>query len=92
MIQRVALFVASLSAAVVLAAALALGGLAPAADPAAAITDAPPAATDAPAQPTVQVDTVYVTPKVKPKHVTVSRTVRASSGEREHEREGGGDD
>lgn len=91
MIQRVALFVASLSAAGVLAAALALGGLAPAGDPAAA-TDAPPAATDAPPQPTVQVDTVYVTPKVKPKHVTISRTVRASSGEGEHEGEGKGDD
>lgn len=92
MIQRVALFVASLSAAGVLAAALALGGLAPAADPAAAAVDAPPAATDAPPQPTVQVDTVYVTPKVKPKHVTISRTVRASSGEGEHEGEGKGDD
>ena len=92
MIQRVALFVASLSAALVLAAALALGGLAPAADPAAVVTDAPPAATDGPPQPTVQVDTVYVTPKVKPKHVSVTRTVRSSSGEGEHEREGEGDD
>jgi long-subunit fatty acid transport protein len=90
MIQRLALFVASLSAAAVMAAALALGGLAPAAGPAAVVTDAPPAAMDAPAQPSVQVDTVYVTPKVKPKHVTVSRTVRSSSGHGEHE--GGGDD
>jgi hypothetical protein len=41
----------------------------------------------------VKVDTIYVTPKVKPRHVTVTRTVGTTrrSGEREHEREGGGD-
>ncbi len=93
MVQRVALFLASLTAALVLAAGLALSGLAPAADPPAVIADVAPAATDAAPKPTVQVDTVYVTPKVKPKHVTVTRTVASGSrsGEGEHEREGGGD-
>ncbi len=92
MIQRVALFIASVTAALVLAAGLTLSGLAPAVDPAPVIADVAPAADAAP-QPTVQVDTVYVTPKVKPRHVTVTRTVGSSSksGEGEHEREGGDD-
>ncbi len=92
MVQRVALFIASLTAALALAAGLALSGLAPAAEPAPVIAEVAPAATDAAPEPTVQVDTVYVTPKVKPKHVTVNRTVRSgSTGEGEHEG-GGGDD
>jgi len=93
MVHRVALFIASLTAALVLAAGLALSGLAPAADPAPAVADVQPAATDPAPKPTVKVDTVYVTPKVKPRHVTVTRTVGTTrgSGEHEHER-GGGDD
>lgn len=92
MVQRVALFIATLAAALVVAAGLALSGLAPAADPAPVIAEAAPAATDAAPTPTVQVDTVYVTPKVKPKHVTVTRTVRSgSNGEGEHDGEGGED-
>ena len=94
MVHRIALFIASLTAALVLAAGLALNGLAPAADPAPVVADVAPAATDPAPTPTVKVDTVYVTPKVKPRHVTVTRTVGTTrrSGEREHEREGGGDD
>ena len=92
MVQRLALFLASLTAALVLAAGLALSGLAPATDPAPVMADVALAATDAVPKPTVQVDTVYVTPKVKPKHVTVTRTVASSSrsgdGEQEHERGG----
>lgn len=91
MVHRLALFVASLTAALVLAAGLALGGLIPA-QPVPVVADAAPAAMDAPPQPTVQVDTVYVTPKVKPKHVTITRSVRSGGGEREHEHEGGGGD
>lgn len=93
MVQRIALFIAALAAAFVLAAGLAVSGLAPAADPAPAVADVAPAATDAAPKPTVKVDTIYVTPKVKPRHVTVTRTVGTSrrSGEREHEHEGGGD-
>ena len=91
MVHRLALFVASLTAALVIAAGLALGGLFPT-QPAPVAADPAPASLDATPQPTVQVDTVYVTPKVKPKHVTVTRTVRSSSGEGEHEREGRGDD
>ena len=93
MVHRIALFIASLAAALVLAAGLALSGLAPAAGPAPLIADVAPAVTDPAPTPTVQVDTVYVTPKVKPRHVTVTRTVGPTrrSGEGEHER-GGGDD
>ena len=88
MVHRLALFVASLTAALVLAAGLALGGLIPA-QPVAVVADVAPAAQEAPPQPTVQVDTVYVTPKVKPKHVTITRSVGSGGGEHEHEREGG---
>ncbi len=91
MVHRLALFVASLTAALVLAAGLALGGLIPA-QPVPVVADAAPASPDAPPQPTVQVDTVYVTPKVKPKHVTITRSVRSGGGEQEHEHEGGGGD
>jgi hypothetical protein len=91
MVHRVALFLASLTAALVLAAGLAIGGLAPAADPAPLTADVAPAATDAAPAPTVKVDTVYVTPKVKPKHITVTRTVPSRSGAGENEHEGGGD-
>ncbi len=94
MVQRIALFIASLTAALVLTAGLALNGLAPAADPGPVVADVAPAATDPAPTPTVKVDTVYVTPKVKPRHVTVTRTVGTTrrSGEHEHEREGGGGD
>jgi len=93
MVQRIALFIAALAAALVLSAGLALSGLAPAAEPHPVIADVAPAATDPAPTPTVKVDTIYVTPKVKPRHVTVTRTVGTTrrSGEREHEHEGGGD-
>ena len=53
----------------------------------AAVIDAPTA------EPPVQVDTVYLTPKATPRNVTVTkvRTVSGHSGNGEHETEGGGD-
>ncbi len=89
MFHRVALFVASLTAALVLAFGLAMAGIVPVPAPSGA---EPVAATiDPPQQPTVQVDTVYLTPPVAPQDVTVTRTVNGG-GEHENEHEGGRDD
>lgn len=90
MLQRLALFAASLAAALVIAGGLALAGFgpsAPAADPAveqvASTPDSPP----------VQVDTVYVAPQATPEQITVTKVKTAArSGENEAEHERGGDD
>jgi hypothetical protein len=83
MIHRTALFAATLAATVALAFGLALAGFnpgagQPAADPVVASVDPAP-------QPTVQVDTVYLTPPVAPQNVTVTRTQQGGEGENEHE-------
>jgi hypothetical protein len=83
MIHRTALFAATLAATVALVFGLALAGFnpgvsQPTADPVVASVDPAP-------QPTVQVDTVYLTPPVAPQDITVTRTQAAGGGENEHE-------
>ena len=91
MIQRDAIFAASLVAAAALAVGFAIAGLAPtpapvAAEPVAATTDAPTPA------PVVQVDTVYVAPQATPQDVVVTNVVTAARGGGEgNENEGSGD-
>ncbi|HEY3335383.1 MAG TPA: hypothetical protein VGK16_09145, partial [Candidatus Limnocylindrales bacterium] len=85
MIQRLALFSASVAAALVIGLGLALAGLAPASSP--APVDAVPVGTvasaDPIAAPTVQVDTVYVAAQPQPEVVTVRKTVAAPHGDDE---------
>ena len=85
MIERVALFVGSLASALVLAAALAVAGVHPAAPSAPAAALSP--TVSQPTDPPVQVDTVYLT-QPAPKQVVVHRTVGARHGDDE----GGGED
>jgi hypothetical protein len=86
MIHRFAFFAASVAAAIALAVGLALAGFAPAGAPAGAV---PVTATIAPQpQPTVQVDTVYLTPPASPQDVTVTKVVGRSGGEDGNEHEG----
>jgi hypothetical protein len=78
MLSRIALFSASLAAALVIAGGLALTGLAPQQAQAEAPVAEPAAATAAaPAEtpPQVQVDTVYLTPEVAPE-VIVTKVVK----------------
>lgn len=89
MIQRVALFTASLAAALSIGIGLALAGVGPA--PSSAAGDPATTATTATggpvAAPTVQVDTVYLAPQAKPKEITVRKTVSAPHGDDEGEGE-----
>lgn len=82
MLHRLALFAASLSAALVIAGGLALAGFAPVWPPA-----APQAADVAGGQASapVQVDTVYLAPPAAPEEVTVTK-VQSTGGDDEHER------
>ena len=82
MIQRIALFTASLAAALVIGLGIALAGLTPATSPV-AIDAAATSPVDPTAAPTVQVDTVYVAAQPKPKEVTVHKTVAAPHGDDE---------
>ena len=88
MIQRVALFVASIAAVAVLVVGLTAAGVTPApASPAglaSAGSSAEPAAT-----PQVQVDTIYVAPPQAPQTVVVHKSVPATGGY-ETESEGSG--
>lgn len=87
MVNRIALFAASLAAALALVVGLTLAGFNPGAAPVNQLT-----ATGAPQpQPTVQVDTVYLTPSVAPQQQTVTQTV-SRSGEDGEGPAGGGDD
>lgn len=90
MVQRIALFVASLAAAAVLAVGLAVAGVGPAASAPAASTAVSTTADPAPT-PRVQVDTVYVAAPVKPKTIVVHKTVAPTGGEHKTESEGEGD-
>ena len=90
MLQRVAIFAASLVAAATLALGFAIAGLAPtpvpvAVEPVAATADAPTPA------PVVQVDTVYVAPQATPQDVVVTNVVTAAGGGERNENEGSGD-
>ena len=91
MVQRIALFVASLAAAAVLAVGLAVAGVGPATDPQPTAAASNATATDPQPSPRVQVDTVYVAPPQAPKTVVVHKTVAATGGEQESESEGAGD-
>jgi hypothetical protein len=88
MLQRIALFIATLAAAFVLVIGLSGTALSPRAqvtpDP------TPTLVASQPTDPPVQVDTVYVPAPVPPKTVTIHRNV-PPSGERETETGGGGD-
>jgi hypothetical protein len=89
MIHRFLLFLASLAAALVLAFGVAATGMLPIGSPSAA---GPVAATFTPQpEPSVQVDTVYLTPPVAPQEVTITQTVQGH-GDNENENEGRGDD
>jgi hypothetical protein len=89
MIHRFLLFLASLAAALVLALGIAATGMLPIGSSSVA---GPVAATNAPQpEPSVQVDTVYLTPPVAPQEVTITQTVQGH-GDNENEHEGRGDD
>jgi hypothetical protein len=87
MIQRLALFAASLAAALVIAGGLAVAGFGPdqtAAEPAVEQV------ASTPESPPVQVDTVYLTPQASPEQITVTKVKTAArSGENEAEHDGG---
>lgn len=90
MVQRIAIFIASLAAAAALAAGLAVAGLGSGtAAPASSVATSTVA--DPQPTPRVQIDTVYVAPPNKPKTVVVHKTVAPAGGEHESESEGGGD-
>jgi len=85
MISRVAIFAASLVAALTLAVGLAVAGLAPgtgaadvqpASDQVVAATDVP--ATSGAPSPTIQVDTIYVAPDPVPEEVVVTKVEEAT--------------
>ena len=87
MINRIALFAASLAAALALVVGLTLAGFNLGAAPANQLT----ATVDPQPQPTVQVDTVYLTPPIAPQQETVTQTV-SRHGEDGEGAEGRGDD
>jgi hypothetical protein len=95
MTSKLALLVASLTAALVLAAGLALTGFGPQSGPDAVQLAEPVAATaDAPApEPTIQVDTVYLAPRPTPQDVVVTkvRDVAPATAERDDDETGGDD-
>jgi hypothetical protein len=93
MFRAAILFVASLAAALVVAAGMSLAGFAPSpTTPAAQVADV--GATQAPADPPVKVHTVYLTPTQPPKRITVTKvhTTTASHGGDDGGEHGGGDD
>lgn len=78
MIHRLALFVASLVAALVLAVGLVAAGFAPGPRPADPGGAMPASSVEAQPTPRVQVDTVYVAPQATPQDVTVTKVVGSS--------------
>ena len=91
MIQRIAVFAASLAAVAALVVGLSTAGFAPGAATVAATATPVATSTDPAATPQVQVDTVYVDPPQKPATVVVHKTLPAAGGEHENESEGSGD-
>jgi hypothetical protein len=92
MLRAAILFAASLAAALVIATGLSLAGLAPApAAPVAQVADA--GVIQAPADPPVEVHTVYLTPTSPPRHITVTKvhTTAPTGGGEGGEHEGGDD-
>lgn len=97
MISRIALFIASLAAALTLAVALSAAGFAPGSSQptTASTTTVPvdPAAADAATPPPVQVDTVYLAAPARQQTITVQRVAASTGGEAGESGEGeGGDD
>jgi hypothetical protein len=93
MVQKTALFIASLAASVTLAVALAAAGFAPGA-PAVPADAAPAVSTDAASAsqaPAVQIDKVYVPAPVPQKTITVHKVLQTAGGENESEASEGGD-
>ncbi len=92
MIHRVAIFAASLVAALALVVGLVVAGFAPPAVPIAAEPVSAPvvAATDVP-PPVVQVDTVYVAPAATPQDIVVTKVVQATHHGDDDEHEGSDD-
>ena len=90
MIQRIALFVASLAAVGTLVVGLATAGLPPSVPSPTAVAPVEAVATADPT-PQVQIDTVYVAPPAKPATVVVHKSVPATGGEQENGSEGAGD-
>ena len=93
MIQRIALFVASLAAVAALVVGMSVAGLSPSAPAVPAVAPIEAAAAVPDPTPQVQIDTVYVAPPQKPATVVVHKSVPAAGGEHESESggEGGGD-
>jgi hypothetical protein len=89
MVQRFALFVASLVAVAVLVVGMVAAGVGQSATGTATIASAADS-TDAAATPRVQIDTVYVAPPQVPQTVVIHKTAPASAGS-ENESEGAGD-
>jgi hypothetical protein len=92
MINRVAIFAASLVAALALAVGLFIAGIGPGSGAAdlQPVSDPVAVSTDSPA-PVVQVDTVYVTPQATPQDVVVTQVVPAANhGDDDNENEGSG--
>jgi hypothetical protein len=82
MINKIALFAASLAASFALAFALAAAGFAPGATvPSAAVATSTPTIAEAVPTPQVQVDTVYVAAPVKPKTIKIHKVIASSGGE-----------
>ena len=90
MLKKVALFLGSLAASLVLAGALALAGFAPGASPGSPSTIAAGVSTgpEASPPPVVQVDTVYVAPPPAQKTITVHKVVHGSGEPSEQDSEG----
>ncbi len=95
MIQKLALVAATLTAALVLAGGLALAGFgntqSGAADMQVVDQVVAPVDVPAPPEPTVQVDTIYLTPVEKPQEITVTKVKVATRQGGEQENEGGDD-
>jgi hypothetical protein len=89
MSNKIALAAASVAATATLTFALAAAGFAPGAP--APVGAVAPATADPTAEPTVQVDTVYVAAPPKQQTITVHKVVK-SSGESENEHEAGEND
>jgi len=87
MTHKIALAAASAAAAFTLAAALAVAGFAPGPAQPVSLTST---IVDPTAEPTVQVDTVYVAPPPKQETITVHKVIKTAGGEGENE--SGGDD
>ena len=92
MSNRIPLIAASTAAALTLVVAIAAAGFAPTA-PEATTVSSPATIEPAAAEPTVQVDTIYLAPPPPQETVTIQQVIKTSNGEAEEAGEAsGGDD